>query len=113
MAVSLCQVLAQAVASAGSQQSTALENARQLLSYTLIHPAVTVEERRALTHWLRALEERLAEHRRHPPPPPPTHNTLIHGTHTHTHPREGQSWHLLKIFCSSSSLCRSAPWHKS
>ncbi|XP_050692028.1 protein Smaug homolog 2-like isoform X3 [Eriocheir sinensis] len=82
------KVLAQAVASAGSQQSTALENARQLLSYTLIHPAVTVEERRALTHWLRALEERLAEHRRHPPPPPPTHSTLIH-THTHTHPREG------------------------
>lgn len=81
------KVLAQAVASAGSQQSTALENARQLLSYTLIHPAVTVEERRALTHWLRTLEERLADHHRRPPPPPPTH-THSHPL-THSHPHEG------------------------
>ncbi|XP_045118912.1 protein Smaug homolog 2-like isoform X3 [Portunus trituberculatus] len=81
------KVLAQAVASAGSQQSTALENARQLLSYTLIHPAVTMEERRALTHWLRTLEERLADHHRRPPPPPPAH-THPHPL-THSHPHEG------------------------
>ncbi|XP_071546337.1 protein Smaug homolog 2-like isoform X3 [Panulirus ornatus] len=60
------KVLAHAVTSAGTQPA-ALENARQLLSYSLIHPAITAEERRALTHWLRALEERLAELRRRPP----------------------------------------------
>lgn len=59
------KVLAHAVTSAGSQPA-ALENARQLLSYSLIHPAITAEERRALTHWLRALEDRLADLRRRP-----------------------------------------------
>ncbi|MPC19094.1 Protein Smaug 2 [Portunus trituberculatus] len=90
-------VLAQAVASAGSQQSTALENARQLLSYTLIHPAVTMEERRALTHWLRTLEERLADHHRRPPPPPPAH-THPHPL-THSHPHEDQD-PLVTCSCS-------------
>ncbi|XP_042239312.1 protein Smaug homolog 1-like isoform X2 [Homarus americanus] len=60
------KVLAHAVTSAGTQPA-ALENARQLLSYSLIHPAITAEERRALTHWLRALEDRLADLRRRPP----------------------------------------------
>lgn len=59
------KVLAHAVTSAGSQP--ALENARQILSYSLIHPAITGDERRALTHWLRALEDKLAELRRRPP----------------------------------------------
>lgn len=57
------KVLAHAVTSAGSQPAV-LENARQILSYSLIHPAITGDERRALTHWLRALEDRLAELRR-------------------------------------------------
>lgn len=60
------KVLAHAVTSAGSQPA-ALENARQILSYSLIHPAITADERRALTHWLRALEDRLADLRRRPP----------------------------------------------
>ncbi|KAK8739360.1 hypothetical protein OTU49_003596 [Cherax quadricarinatus] len=60
------KVLAHTVTSAGTQPS-ALENARQLLSYSLIHPAITAEERRALAHWLRTLEDRLAELRRRPP----------------------------------------------
>ncbi|CAL4058781.1 unnamed protein product, partial [Meganyctiphanes norvegica] len=59
------KVLAHAVTS-GVGQPAALENARQLLSYSLIHPAISAEERRALTHWLRALEDRLADLRRPP-----------------------------------------------
>ncbi|KAK7069899.1 hypothetical protein SK128_025089 [Halocaridina rubra] len=60
------KVLAHAITTAGSQPA-ALENARQILSYSLIHPAITGDERRALTHWLRALEDRLADLRRRPP----------------------------------------------
>ena len=56
-------MLSQAVSSGGGQPA-ALENARQLLSYSLIHPAISAEERRTLTHWLRALEDRLADLRR-------------------------------------------------
>ncbi|KAI4490998.1 hypothetical protein M0802_010574 [Mischocyttarus mexicanus] len=35
------------------------EQAQQLLSYILIHPAITSQERRSLTQWLRHLEERI------------------------------------------------------
>lgn len=37
-----------------------IEEARQLLSYSLIHPAISNEDRRPLTQWLRHLEERIA-----------------------------------------------------
>lgn len=37
-----------------------VEAARQLLSYSLIHPAMGTEDRRALAKWLRHLEERIA-----------------------------------------------------
>lgn len=57
------QVLAQALASAGSQPG-ALEDARQLLSYSLLHPAINGEERRALTQWLTALHSRLPRNTR-------------------------------------------------
>ncbi|KAK4293156.1 hypothetical protein Pmani_034126 [Petrolisthes manimaculis] len=57
------KVLAQALASAGSQPG-ALEDARQLLSYSLLHPAINGEERRALTHWLTALHSRLPRNTR-------------------------------------------------
>ncbi|XP_046383534.1 protein Smaug homolog 1 isoform X2 [Ischnura elegans] len=36
-----------------------VEESRQLLSYSLIHPAISSEERRSLTHWLPHLEERI------------------------------------------------------
>ncbi|XP_067011655.2 protein Smaug homolog 1 [Anabrus simplex] len=36
-----------------------IEEARQLLSYSLIHPAISNEDRRSLTQWLRHLEERI------------------------------------------------------
>jgi hypothetical protein len=36
------------------------EQTQQLLSYTLIHPAITSQDRRTLTLWLRQLEERIS-----------------------------------------------------
>ncbi|XP_076661688.1 sterile alpha motif domain containing protein 4 smaug [Halictus rubicundus] len=36
------------------------EQIQQLLSYTLIHPAITSQDRRSLTQWLRHLEERIS-----------------------------------------------------
>lgn len=36
------------------------EQAQQLLSYTLIHPAITSQDRRSLTQWLRHLEDRIS-----------------------------------------------------
>ncbi|KAJ9574064.1 hypothetical protein L9F63_008590, partial [Diploptera punctata] len=36
-----------------------IDKARQLLSYSLIHPAFTGEDRRSLTYWLRLLEARI------------------------------------------------------
>ncbi|XP_049841270.1 protein Smaug homolog 1 isoform X1 [Schistocerca gregaria] len=37
-----------------------VEEARQLLSYALIHPAISNGDRRSLTQWLRHLEDRIA-----------------------------------------------------
>ncbi|KAI4479023.1 hypothetical protein M0804_011485 [Polistes exclamans] len=36
------------------------EQTQQLLSYTLIHPAITSQDRRSLTQWLKHLEERIS-----------------------------------------------------
>ncbi|EFN70949.1 Sterile alpha motif domain-containing protein 4B [Camponotus floridanus] len=36
------------------------EQTQQLLSYTLIHPAMTIQDRRSLAQWLRHLEERIS-----------------------------------------------------
>ncbi|KAJ8684429.1 hypothetical protein QAD02_020221 [Eretmocerus hayati] len=36
------------------------EQTQQLLSYTLIHPAITSQDRRLLTQWLRQLEDRIS-----------------------------------------------------
>lgn len=36
------------------------EQTQQLLSYCLIHPAITSQDRRSLTQWLRHLEERIS-----------------------------------------------------
>ncbi|XP_051162900.1 protein Smaug homolog 1 [Leptopilina boulardi] len=43
------------------------EQTQQLLSYTLIHPAITSNDRRSLSQWLRHLEERISG-------TPPIHN---------------------------------------
>lgn len=36
------------------------EETQQLLSYTLIHPAITIQDRRSLSQWLKHLEERIS-----------------------------------------------------
>jgi len=36
------------------------EQTQQLLSYTLIHPAVTSHDRRILAQWLKHLEDRIS-----------------------------------------------------
>ncbi|XP_050840170.1 LOW QUALITY PROTEIN: protein Smaug homolog 2 [Serinus canaria] len=57
----LQKVLADAI-----ESNRCVEESRQLLSYALIHPATTADDRSALALWLGHLEERLA-----PPGPPP------------------------------------------
>lgn len=37
-----------------------MEQTQQLLSYTLIHPAITAHDRRELSQWLRQLEDRIS-----------------------------------------------------
>ncbi|XP_067119817.1 protein Smaug homolog 1 isoform X2 [Centruroides vittatus] len=39
-----------------------IEESRQLLSYSLIHPAISNDDRRSLTLWLRHLEERMSNY---------------------------------------------------
>ncbi|NXV60354.1 SMAG2 protein, partial [Molothrus ater] len=56
----LQKVLADAI-----ESNRCVEESRQLLSYALIHPATTADDRSALALWLGHLEERLA-----PPGPP-------------------------------------------
>nr|XP_041568400.1 protein Smaug homolog 2 [Taeniopygia guttata] len=56
----LQKVLADAI-----ESNRCVEESRQLLSYALIHPATTADDRSALALWLGHLEERLA-----PPPAP-------------------------------------------
>ncbi|KAM6989099.1 protein Smaug homolog 2-like, partial [Passerculus sandwichensis] len=68
----LQKVLADAI-----ESNRCVEESRQLLSYALIHPATTADDRSALALWLGHLEERLAPpaQRRPPahewPPEPP------------------------------------------
>ncbi|XP_064262254.1 protein Smaug homolog 2-like [Passer domesticus] len=67
----LQKVLADAI-----ESNRCVEESRQLLSYALIHPATTADDRSALALWLGHLEERLAPpaprraHREWPPEPP-------------------------------------------
>ncbi len=69
-----CDVLLQVLAHS-IENAIHLEESRQLLSYSLIHPAISTEERSQFTLWLSHLEER--DRRAH---------THTH-THTHTHAR--------------------------
>ncbi|XP_061594235.1 protein Smaug homolog 1 isoform X3 [Cololabis saira] len=62
-----------------------LEESRQLLSYALIHPATSLEDRAALALWLNHLEERAAargDSLERPPPAGPHHH---HHHHHHHH----------------------------
>ncbi|CAB1331315.1 unnamed protein product, partial [Coregonus sp. 'balchen'] len=54
-----------------------LEESRQLLSYALIHPATSLDDRAALALWLNHLEERAAargDSLERPPPSPASHH---------------------------------------
>uniref|UniRef100_A0A8B9CZ95 SMAUG/ZCCHC2-like PHAT domain-containing protein n=1 Tax=Anser brachyrhynchus TaxID=132585 RepID=A0A8B9CZ95_9AVES len=59
----LQKVLAYAI-----ESNRCVEESRQLLSYALIHPATTLDDRSALALWLGHLEERLAGGGGAPPP---------------------------------------------
>ena len=61
----LQKVLAYAI-----ESNRCVEESRQLLSYALIHPATTLDDRSALALWLGHLEERLAGTPQPPRPPP-------------------------------------------
>ncbi|XP_051631966.1 LOW QUALITY PROTEIN: protein Smaug homolog 2 [Manacus candei] len=63
----LQKVLAEAI-----ESNRCVEESRQLLSYALIHPATTADDRSALALWLGHLEERLAPGAA-PPRRPPAH----------------------------------------
>lgn len=69
-----------------------LEASRQLLSYSLIHPAMTPDERASLALWLRHFEEKVQFNSLHqvPPSPSPLHNYADVGADTssysHLHP---------------------------
>uniref|UniRef100_A0A8C3U9Q1 Uncharacterized protein n=1 Tax=Catharus ustulatus TaxID=91951 RepID=A0A8C3U9Q1_CATUS len=63
----LQKVLADAI-----ESNRCVEESRQLLSYALIHPATTADDRSALALWLGHLEERLA------PPGPPQRRPPAH-----------------------------------
>ncbi|XP_033930025.1 protein Smaug homolog 2, partial [Melopsittacus undulatus] len=61
----------QTVLAYAMESNRCVEESRQLLSYALIHPATTLDDRSALALWLGHLEERLATGARPPPPHPP------------------------------------------
>uniref|UniRef100_A0A3B3I865 Protein Smaug homolog 1 n=1 Tax=Oryzias latipes TaxID=8090 RepID=A0A3B3I865_ORYLA len=81
-----------------------LEESRQLLSYALIHPATSLEDRAALALWLNHLEERAAargDSLERPPPAGPHHH------HHHHH----QSTPPSTLPSSSSSTNNSSSGH--
>ncbi|KAM9468724.1 protein Smaug homolog 2 isoform 2-T3 [Clarias gariepinus] len=74
--------LLQQVLSHTIESSLFVEESRQLLSYALIHPATTLDDRNNLALWLNHLEEHLSAR----PPPGPYHH---HHHHHHHHARQG------------------------
>ncbi|XP_056269255.1 protein Smaug homolog 1 isoform X2 [Pseudoliparis swirei] len=74
-----------------------LEESRQLLSYALIHPATSLEDRSALALWLNHLEERAAARGDSLERPPPS------GPHHHQHHRSTPPSTLSSSGSSSSS----------
>ncbi|XP_054470827.1 protein Smaug homolog 1 isoform X2 [Anoplopoma fimbria] len=74
-----------------------LEESRQLLSYALIHPATSLEDRSALALWLNHLEERAAARGDSLERPPPS------GQHHHHHHHQSTPPSTLSSSGSSSS----------
>ncbi|KAG7267422.1 LOW QUALITY PROTEIN: hypothetical protein CRUP_012523 [Coryphaenoides rupestris] len=69
-----------------------LEESRQLLSYALIHPATSLEDRSALALWLNHLEERAAARGDSLERPPPA-SGLSHHHHHHHHSHPAHQHH--------------------
>lgn len=87
-----------------------LEESRQLLSYALIHPATSLEDRSALALWLNHLEERAAargDSLERPPPAGPHH----HHHHHHTTPPSTLASPGSTSSSSGSSLCHPYSLH--
>lgn len=91
-----------------------IEESRQLLSYSLIHPAITQEERSKFRMWLGYLEERFTYNISHTRPTPT--NTVHDGlTATFTpvsasHSQEGLN-NLLGTAAASPSISSGNGWH--
>nr|XP_043885841.1 protein Smaug homolog 1 isoform X2 [Solea senegalensis] len=79
-----------------------LEESRQLLSYALIHPATSLEDRSALALWLNHLEERAAARGDSLERPPPA------GPHHHHHHHQSTPSLTLSTSGSSSSSSSSS-----
>ncbi|XP_065347236.1 protein Smaug homolog 1 isoform X2 [Cloeon dipterum] len=67
------------VLGASISSNTNIEAARQLLSYSLIHPAIGTDDRKLLTQWLSHLEERI---KNQPSVPVPANAPVAHHEHT-------------------------------
>ncbi|XP_065520391.1 protein Smaug homolog 2 [Lathamus discolor] len=74
------------------ESNRCVEESRQLLSYALIHPATTLDDRSALALWLGHLEERLASGAPPPAPraaPPPASSSSSRRPPAHEWPEHG------------------------
>ncbi|XP_069631002.1 protein Smaug homolog 2-like isoform X2 [Haliaeetus albicilla] len=78
------------------ESNRCVEESRQLLSYALIHPATTLDDRSALALWLGHLEERLAGGSSPPARPPcpdaPRRPPPSHEWPEHVAPELGPAW---------------------
>lgn len=78
------------------ESNRCVEESRQLLSYALIHPATTLDDRSALALWLGHLEERLAggggPPARPPRPDAPRRPPPPHEWPEHVAPELGPAW---------------------
>uniref|UniRef100_A0A8C8LSQ0 Protein Smaug homolog 1 n=1 Tax=Oncorhynchus tshawytscha TaxID=74940 RepID=A0A8C8LSQ0_ONCTS len=87
-----------------------LEESRQLLSYALIHPATSLDDRAALALWLNHLEERAAargDSLERPPPAPAS----LHQTTPSTHSLSGSSWSSSGSHLGGLGLAPTDPHH--
>lgn len=92
-----------------------LEESRQLLSYALIHPATSLEDRAALALWLNHLEERAAargDSLERPPPAGPHHHAHHQSTPPSTLNSSGSSSSSSSTNTSSSGNLYSLHHHQ-
>lgn len=103
--------LLQQVLSHTIESSLFVEESRQLLSYALIHPATTLEDRTSLAMWLNHLEEHLSTRPPPPPPPQPHYQHLRQGSDEWACPPEApdlaHTWHDPQQVPPPSSSCSS------